>query len=57
VYFDVPVEICMERHQKRGRVVPEDIMRKMAGKMKARRLKRVLEDYGVRVKQKEAAAE
>ena len=26
---------CMERHQRRGRVVPEDIMKKMAGKLKA----------------------
>ena len=35
VFFDVPVEICMERHQRRGRAVPEDVMRKMAGKLKA----------------------
>jgi len=35
VFFDVPLEVCMERHQRRGRVVPEDIMRKMAGKLKA----------------------
>ena len=34
VFFDVPVEICMERHQRRGRAVPEDVMRKMAGKLK-----------------------
>jgi predicted kinase len=34
LFFDVPVEVCMERHQRRGRVVPEDIMRKMAGKLK-----------------------
>src|SRR5579859_4040584 len=35
LFFDVPVEVCMERHQRRGRVVPEDIMRKMAGKLRA----------------------
>lgn len=35
LYFDVPVELCLERNQKRDRVVPEDIMRKMAGKLKA----------------------
>ncbi len=34
LFFDVPVEICMERHQRRGRVVAEDVMRKMAGKLK-----------------------
>ena len=34
LFFDVPLEICLERHQKRGRAVPEDIMRKMAGKLK-----------------------
>jgi predicted kinase len=34
VFFDVPLEVCMERHQRRGRAVAEDIMRKMAGKLK-----------------------
>ena len=34
LFFDVPLEVCLERHQKRGRAVPEDIMRKMAGKLK-----------------------
>jgi predicted kinase len=34
VFFDVPLDVCMERHQRRGRAVPEDIMRKMAGKLK-----------------------
>ena len=34
LFFDVPLEVCLERHQRRGRVVPEDIMRKMAGKLK-----------------------
>jgi predicted kinase len=35
VFFDVPLEVCIERHQRRDRVVPEDIMRKMAAKLKA----------------------
>jgi predicted kinase len=34
VYFDVPLEVCLERNQKRHRVVTEDVMRKMAGKLK-----------------------
>jgi len=34
LFFDVPLEVCLERHVRRGRVVPEDIMRKMAGKLK-----------------------
>ena len=34
LFFDVPLEVCMERHQRRGRAVPEDIMRKMASKLK-----------------------
>ena len=35
VFFDVPVEVCLERNRKRERVVPEDVMRRMAGKLKA----------------------
>jgi len=35
LFFDVPLEVCLERHARRGRVVPEDIMRKMAAKLKA----------------------
>ena len=34
VYFDVPLEVCLERNQRRQRVVPEDGMRKMAAKLK-----------------------
>ncbi len=34
VFFDVPLEVCIERHQRRDRVVPEDVMRRMAAKMK-----------------------
>jgi predicted kinase len=34
VYFDVPVEVCLERNQRRRRVVPEDVMRRMAAKLR-----------------------
>jgi predicted kinase len=55
VFFDVPLEVCIERHQRRDRVVPEDVMRRMAAKLKAPAF-----DEGfakitvVRVKKKEA---
>ena len=35
VFFDVPLDVCIERHNRRDRVVPEDIMRRMAAKLKA----------------------
>jgi predicted kinase len=35
VFFDVPLEVCIERHHRRDRLVPEDVMRKMAAKLKA----------------------
>ena len=35
VFFDVPLEVCVERHQRRDRVVPEEVMRRMAAKLKA----------------------
>lgn len=34
VFFDVPLEVCIERHNRRDRVVPEDVMRRMAAKLK-----------------------
>jgi predicted kinase len=34
VFFDVPLEVCIDRHQRRDRVVPEDMMRRMAAKLK-----------------------
>jgi predicted kinase len=30
VFFDVPLEVCIDRHQRRDRVVPEDVLRRMA---------------------------
>ncbi len=35
VFFDVPLETCIERHHRRDRIVPEDVMRKMSAKLKA----------------------
>lgn len=35
VYFDVPLEVCLERNARRPRAVEEDVMRKMAAKLKA----------------------
>ena len=35
VFFDVPLEVCIERHHRRDRLVPEDVMRKMSAKLKA----------------------
>jgi len=34
VFFDVPVEVCLDRNQRRQRVVPEDVMRRMAAKLR-----------------------
>ena len=54
LFFDVPLEVCLERHQRRGRAVPEDIMRKMAGKLKAPTFEEGFSKITVvRVKQKE----
>jgi predicted kinase len=34
VFFDVPFEICLERNRKRDRVVTEEVMRKMAERLR-----------------------
>ena len=34
VFFDVPLEVCLDRNSKRDRAVSEDVMRKMAEKLK-----------------------
>jgi predicted kinase len=34
VFFDVPVEVCAERNLRRGRMVPDDVMQRMAGKLR-----------------------
>jgi predicted kinase len=35
VFFDVPLEVCLERNQRRKRMVGDDVMHRMAGKLKA----------------------
>lgn len=39
VFFDVPRAECMRRNRARGRVVPEDVIHKMAGRLVAPDLK------------------
>jgi len=34
VFFDVPAEVCTERNTRRGRMVPEDVMQRMAQKLR-----------------------
>jgi len=34
VFFDVPLEVCLQRNQLRERVVAEDVMRRMSSKLK-----------------------
>jgi predicted kinase len=34
VFFDVPPEVCMERNRRRDRNVPEDVMQRMAAKLR-----------------------
>jgi predicted kinase len=54
VFFDVPLEVCMERHHRRNRVVSEDVMRKMAAKLKPPTFEEGFSKLiVVRVKQKE----
>ena len=55
VFFDVPLEVCIERHQRRDRVVPEDVMRRMAAKLKPPSFAEgIAKITVVRVKKKEA---
>jgi predicted kinase len=35
VFFDVPVEVCLERNRRRERQVKEDVIQRMAAKLKA----------------------
>lgn len=34
VFFDVPLEVCMERNRRRARIVPEEALRRMAEKLR-----------------------
>ena len=54
VFFDVPVEVCLERNQRRERVVGEDVMRRMAAKLRPPTFEEGFAKITVvRVKQKE----
>jgi predicted kinase len=54
VFFDVPLDVCIERHHRRDRIVPEDVMRKMSAKLKAPAFEEGFSKITVvRVKQKE----
>jgi predicted kinase len=33
IYFDVPLEVCLERNRGRARVVPDGAIREMAGRL------------------------
>ncbi len=57
VFFDVPVEVCLERNQRRERVVPEDVMRRMAAKLRAPSFEEGFAKItAVKVKKKESEA-
>jgi len=56
LFFDVPLEVCIERHQRRDRVVPEEVMRRMANKLKPPTFEEGFSKVTVvRVKKKDAA--
>ncbi len=55
IFFDVPLDVCIERHQRRDRVVPDDVMRRMAAKLKPPSFEEGFAKITVvRVKKKEA---
>jgi predicted kinase len=57
VFFDVPVEVCMERNRRRERMVDEEIMRKMAARLKPPTFEEGFSKVTVvRVKKKDAEA-
>lgn len=33
IFFDVPLEVCSERNRRRNRIVPEDVLERMAAKL------------------------
>ena len=54
VFFDVPLDVCIQRHQRRDRIVPEDVMRKMSAKLRPPTFEEGFSKITVvRVKQKE----
>jgi predicted kinase len=58
VFFDVPLELCLERNRRRERQVPEDVMKQMAQRLKPPTFKEGFSKIVVvRVKQGEATGE
>jgi predicted kinase len=58
VFFEVPLEVCLERNRRRDRVVDEEIMRRMAAKLKPPTFEEGFSKVTVvRVKKKEAEAD
>jgi len=56
VFFDVPLDVCLQRNARRDRKVPEDIMRRMASKLKAPTFEEGFSKITVvKVKQKDSA--
>jgi predicted kinase len=54
VFFDVPLEVCLERNQRRQRMVAEDVMRRMSAKLRPPTFEEGFAKITVvRVKQKE----
>ncbi len=57
VFFDVPLEVCLERNQRRHRAVQEEVMRRMAAKLRAPAFEEGFTKITVvRVKKKDAHA-
>lgn len=57
VFFDVPVEVCLDRNRRRERSVDEDVMRRMAAKLKPPTFEEGFSKVTVvRVKKKDAEA-
>ena len=55
VYFDVPLDVCLDRNRKRQRVVAEDVMRRMGSKLQAPTFEEGFTKItNVRVKKKES---
>ena len=58
LFFDVPLEVCVERNKRRQRTVDEDVMRRMAGKLRPPTFDEGFSKVTVvRVKKKDEAAE
>jgi predicted kinase len=58
VFFDVPPEVCMERNKRRERNVPEDVMQRMANKLRPPKFEEGFAKITVvRLKKKESPAD